>query len=281
MEDAVLFLLSSDYSPRYKQDILRCLAAPIGSAVQFRYDKVHIPRDVLEKLTSNATQFPLDGMVCSVASKGDGLLPIVPVRTVKVQRPRVHGETISLRLIVDQIALADAIEFTSELDTLSSNVNPRIKQPGGSPEGSYLFEAKMPSRIEVGSSVSLWERTVSALREQHAYKDEPFFWVALGIEDTDESLDTSELHTWRATTEPRRQYRLLIYHFQPRGGVRPNSKMEVSFGDLLQSVVPPDTKIDSRYELKSWWFTTNDNPQRPQPTLLRIRTANSWICTYP
>ncbi len=272
----MLILLSSDYSPRYKQDILRCLAAPKGSAVQFRYDKAHIPDDVLNKLASPTTQFPLEGIVCSVASNGIGILAIVPVRMVKVQRPRVHGETISLTLIADQIVFADPIQFTSELDILSSNKSPRIKQSGGNPEGSYLFEAKTPSKVEIGSSVSLWERTVSALREQHAYKDEPFFWVALGIEGANETLDTSELHNWRVAIKPRRQYRLLIYHFQPRGGARPNSRMEVSFGDLLQSVVPPDTKIDSRYDLKSWWFTISDGSQRPRPTWLRIRTADSW-----
>jgi len=52
--------------------------------------------------------------------------------------------------------------------------------------------------------------------------------------------------------------------------------MEVNLGSLLQSVAPPDTRIDSRYDLKSWWFSTSDNTQRPQPTWLRIRTADSW-----
>jgi hypothetical protein len=272
----VLFLLSSDYSPRYKQDILRCLAAPRGSAVQFRYDKVHIPEDVLGKLLNNATQFPLEGIVCSVASKGNGILPIVPVRKVRVQKPRVHGETISLQLIVDQVVLADSAEFTSDLDRLSNHKSPRIQEAGQSPEGYYLFEAAMPGKAEVGTNVLIWERTVSALRQQHAYKDEPFFWVALGIESTDQPLDTSELHPWPDLIGPRTEYRLLIYHFQPRGGARPDSKMEVTFGNFLQSVTPPDTKIDSRYDLKSWWFSTSDNTQRTQPTWLRIRAADSW-----
>jgi hypothetical protein len=272
----VLFLLSSDYSPRYKQDILRCLAAPMGSAVQFRYDKVHIPSSVFTKLTSTATTFPLEGIVCSVASKGNGVLPIVPVRKVKVEKPRVHGETISVALVVGQVVLASPTDFTSGLDRLSSNQIPRIKEGAQNPEGFYLFEAETPDKVEVGSSVSLWERMVIALREQHAYKDEPFFWTTLGIESTQQTLDTSAFHSWPISVEPRRQYRLLIYHFQPRGGPRPDSKMEVTFGNLLQSVTPPDTKIDSRYDLKSWWFSTSDNAPRPQTSWLRIRTADSW-----
>jgi hypothetical protein len=179
-------------------------------------------------------------------------------------------------LIVDEVVLADSVQFTRDLDELSSHVSPRIKEPGQKPEGYYFFEAETPAGTEVGSSVSLWERTVSALREQHAYKDEQFFWVALGIESPDTALDTSMLHAWPSTIEPRKQYRLLIYHFQPRDGARPNSRMEVSWGNLLQSIAPPDTKIDSRYDLKSWWFSTGDNAQRPQPTWLRIRTADAW-----
>jgi hypothetical protein len=271
----MLFLLSSDYSPRYKQDILRCLAAPIGSSIQFRYDKVHIPKEVFDKVTSNATSFPLQGIVCSVASSGDGVLPIVPVRTVSVEKARVHGETISVSLTMGQVVLADSPGFTIELDGLSGKKTPRIGESGGSPQGSYFFESESP-KIQVGSTVSLWEQTVSALRKQHAYKDEPFFWVALGIEDAAGVLDAAELHAWPRSIHPRKQYRLLIYHFQPRGGPRPNSKMAVSFGDLLQSVTPPDTAVDSRYDLKSWWFSTSDNVQRARTTWLRIRTADSW-----
>jgi hypothetical protein len=272
----VLFLLSSDARPRYKQDILRCLAAPIGSTVQFRYDKAHIPGDLFEKLTSDAARFPMEGIVCSVASNGDGVLPIVPVRTVRVQKPRGHGDTISVTLTIDQVVSADPAQFTSDLDKLSESKSPRIKEVGHNLEGCYFFEAETPGGTEVGSSLSLWEQTVTTLREQHAYKDENFFWVALGIERTTEPLDTSKLHVWPTAIDPRQEYRLLIYHFQPRGGPSPNSKMELSFGTLLQSVAPPDTKIDSRYDLKSWWFSTSDNTQRPQPTWLRIRTADSW-----
>jgi hypothetical protein len=272
----LLFLLSSDSSPRYKQDILRCLSAPTGTTVQFRYDRVHLPGDLFKKVTDDATQFPMEGIVCSVASKGNGLLPIVPVRRVQVRKPRIHGETISIALVVGEVVLADSAQFTKDLDELSKHKSPRVKGAGEAPEGSYFFEADVPGGTEVGSSVSLWERTVSGLREQHAYKEEQFFWIALGIENANTPLDTSILHSWPTRIDPRRQYRLLIYHFQPRAGARPDAKMEVTWGSLLQSVAPPDTKIDSRYDLKSWWFSTSDNTQRPQATWLRIRTAEVW-----
>lgn len=271
----MLFFLSSDYSPRYKQDILRCLAAPRGSTIQFRYDKAHIPGQVFETLTRKSTRFPLEGVVCSVASKGVGVLPLVPVRKVRVQRPRIHGETISIVLTIDEVVLANSADFTAQLDNLSSHMTPRITQEGQSPEGAYLFEAAMPSKTEVSTNISTWEQTVSTLREQHAYKDEPFFWVALGVESSTKTLDTSQLHLWPEKLNARQQYRLLIYHFQPRGGPRPDSKMEVSFGTLLRSVAPPDTRIDSRYDLKSWWFSTSDT-LRTLPTWLRIRTADLW-----
>lgn len=272
----MLFLLSSDYSTRYKQDILRCLAAPIGASLQFRYDKVDVSGTLFDKLVNPASSFPQDGIVCSVASKGTGVLPVVPIRTVKVQRPRVHGQTISVTLVADKVVLGDHHEFTKVLHELSGKKSPQVKEAAQGPEGSYFFESELPGGTELGDSVALWEKTVAALREQHAYKDEQFFWVALGIESTSKALDTSKLHSWPISLATGQNYKLLIYHFQPRGGAKPDTKMEVSWGTLLQSVTPADTRIDSRYDLKSWWFNTNDNTQKVQPTWIRIRSADSW-----
>jgi hypothetical protein len=273
----MLFLLSSDYSPRYKQDVLRCLAAPVGGVVQFRYDKVHIARDTLETLTSDKTKFPLEGIVCSVASAGIGVLPMVPIRKIRIfAKPREHGATLSISLVMEELILKDPGSFTEELDKLANQSTPRRLNEGDEPVGCYCFSASSPTGAQTGNTLAIWERTVINLRQQHAYKDEPFFWVTLGVEEEGKPLDTNVLHPWPVTLQPNAQYQLLIYHFQPRGGSRPNSKMEVSFGSVLQSVVPPDTKIDSRYDLKFWSFSTGDNPQRRNITWLRVRAADTW-----
>jgi hypothetical protein len=273
----MIFLLSSDLSLRYKLDILRCLSAPIGSTVQFRYDKVYVAEDTLKTLTDAKTNFPVEAIVCSVASAGVGVLPMVPVRRVQIaEKPREHGATLSMSLIMREFAVSNQATFGADLHRLANQNTPRRTSEGTDPVGFYCFSAEVPRELQLGNTLALWEKTVINLREQHAYVDEPFFWATLGIEREGERLDANVLHSWPAFLEPITQYRLLIYHFQPRGGPRPNSKMEVTFGTALQSVVPPDTKIDSRYDLKSWRFSTGDNPQRRLTTWLRVRTADAW-----
>lgn len=272
-----LFLLSSDYSPRYKQDVLRCLAAPIGSFVQFRYDKVHLSDGAKESLIGNKKVFPQEGVVCSVASKGVGVLPIVPVRAVIVTDCREHGATVSITLKMGDIALADPATFTQDLHQIAKKSTPQRLKEGDDPVGYYCFDAEaLPAGFQTGATLDLWERTVIILREQHAYKDEQFFWVTLGVEREGKEIDTDNLHAWPTSLEPNRDHRLFVYHFQPRGGNRPDTTMQVTLGDVLESVVPPDTKIDSRYDLKTWVFRTKANPQRTQKTWLRISPANAW-----
>src|SRR5579864_115801 len=272
-----LFLLSSDASPRYKQDVLRCLAAPIGSSVQFRYDKIEVSSVALSSLSGGNAVFPQDGVVCSVASQGIGVLPIVPVRKVSVLNCREHGATISITLRMAEVAIADPSNFTADLFQLTNQQTPQRSKEGENPKGFYCFEARsLPAGFQVGTSLEVWEKAVMNLRNQHAYKEEPFFWVTLGVEDEGDELDTDTLHPWPTFLRPRKDYRLLLYHFQPRDGKRPDSTIQATFGESLRTVEPPDIKIDSRYDLKSWIFSAADNPQRAQKTWLRIRAADAW-----
>ena len=46
----MFILLSSASSVQYREDVLRCLAASIGSHLQFRYDKKWVAVGILEKI---------------------------------------------------------------------------------------------------------------------------------------------------------------------------------------------------------------------------------------
>ncbi len=177
--------------------------------------------------------------------------------------------------------MSDPTAFTADLHRLTNQNTPRRVNEGDNPIGFYCFTAETPKNVEIGKTIKIWEKIVTALREQHAYKDEPFFWVTVGVESESKALDSNFLHPWPNALEPDKQHQLLIYHFQPKGGNRPDSRMEVTFGTALQSIVPPDTKIDSRYDLKSWRFSTTANPQRRLITWVRIRTADAWDLDLP
>jgi hypothetical protein len=267
-------LLSSDYSPRYKQDVLRCLAAPIGATVQFRYDKVHVSDSVLKKL--NGT-FPASAVVSSVATKGIGPLTLVPVRAVNVTSIREHGSTVSITLQMKEIIKADPAKFTEALDKLSGGESPRKRSEEASPEGKYFFEiANLPEGVQQDASLKTWEQTVSLLRDQHAYQDESFFWTIIGLQKEGEHLDSKALHPLPDTLPAGSGFDVLLYHYQPRSGQRPNSRLELSVGPEIDLVVPPDTAVDSRYDLKTWSCRTTSRSQAAHRSWLRIKTPNAW-----
>lgn len=271
----MFILLSSDYSPRYKQDILRCLAAPIGATVQFRYDKVHISESVLEQITGATCSGA--ALVCSVATKGVDLLRIIPVRLVGILSTREHGSTVSVTLKMEALLQAEPESFTQSLDQLSGGKSPRKKSEEAAPEGKYFFEiAHIPTNVQQGSSLRNWEQTVTLLRDQHAYQDEPFFWTMIGLQKQNEILDTTVLHPIPDALAPSSNFDVLLYHYQPKGGQKPNSKLELTVGPDIEMVVPPDTSVDSRYDLKTWACRTAANTQATHRSWVRIRTAGTW-----
>jgi hypothetical protein len=267
-------LLSSDYSPRYKQDILRCLAAPVGATIQFRYDRVHLSESVLKQL--GKLRYPAHAVVCSVASKGVGPLTLVLVRATEIVALREHGSTVSVILKIKEIANAEPTTFTTALDSSSNGESPRKKSEEASPEGKYFFEVPDLPTVERGLSLTTWEQAITNLRNQHAYQDEPFFWTVVGIQEEGRSFDASILHGLPDKLPPGSGFDLLIYHYQPRGGAKPNSKLELSVGPDIEIVVPPDLTVDSRYDLRVWSCRTAANTQSSHKSWFRVKTANAW-----
>ena len=277
----MLVLLSSDYSPRYKQDVLRCLATPTGGTVQFRYDKVHISDGVLEQLGGKLS-LPAPAIVCSVATKGIGPLTIVPVRAVDIVNAREHGSTVSVVLRMKEIVQADPAKFTAAIDKMSAGASPRKKTEDASPEGKYFFYIDtLPEGCEQKSNLRIWEQTVTGLREQQAYQDEVFFWTVVGIQREGEHLDPGTLHSVPDHLSAGSNFEVLIYHYQPRGGQKPNSRLELKVGPSVDLVVPPDAAVDSRYDFKTWTCRTSSNMQASHESWLRIRTSGDWELDIP
>src|SRR5262245_8496653 len=98
----MLILLSSSRRKRYRDDILRCLAAPIGTQVQFRYSEKLVEHPIWER----PDQFEgKPGLVCSVDLSTVGrACPIVPVRWVTVEKIYQHGTTMSVVLRIGDLA---------------------------------------------------------------------------------------------------------------------------------------------------------------------------------
>jgi hypothetical protein len=267
-------LLSSDRRPRYKQDILRCLASPVAATIQFRYDRAYLSDSVLKQI--GKLRYPADAVVCSVASTGVGVLTLVLVRAVHIVAVREHGSTISVILKMKEIANAEPASFTAALDSSSNGQTPRKKTDASDPDGKYFFEVPDLPIIDKGLSLTIWEQAITNLRNQHAYRDEPFFWTIVGIQKTGDSFDTNKLRALPDRLTAGSDFDLLIYHYQPKGGESPNAKLELSVGPDIEIIVPPDLTVDSRYDLKVWSCRTTANTQSSHKSWFRIKTSTAW-----
>lgn len=270
----MFILLSSASSAQYREDILRCLAAPVGSHLQFRYDKKWVAEGILEQIKKGTLGPSASGIVCWVDMEGNGPLTMIPVRAVKILQVNLHGRSLSMLLEMSDFHYAEPIPFTSEVFSLSGNASPQCK--AGKPEGKYFFEiSTLPPSLRTGTTVGDWEELVSLLRQQKPFQDEAFFWVAVGIETEGNQLNTEVLSRW--STEPiSKPFDLLVYHYQPRQAPAVESKLAVITSSDLVTIDPPELEVDSRYDLKRWRFEPVLDKYRTREGWIRIRTNNKW-----
>ncbi len=129
--------LSSGASPRYRQDILRALAMPKGTRLQFRYDLRWVAPAILDRLSAgsgNGTQC----LIAYIDQQDKTKIPeLVPCRLAKLSDAQTLGTTVSLGLVLDNLAYAEDLgTFNNEVKTASAGTLPAW-QPDGKIRGSY------------------------------------------------------------------------------------------------------------------------------------------------
>jgi len=285
----MFILLSSAATPRYKQDILRCLAAPLGAKVQFRYAKKYVADNVLQEIQGRLDNtIPLgDGVVCFVNTESPGISPLYPVRKVLIESVAIHGSTLSLTLRMRGFAYADPTLFTGTVGPASGNLSPR-KNEQGNLGGKYFFSIPDPGQGQAGHGVSVeetiaqWERIVEQLQGTPTFATEAFFWTVLGMGDPAQKVSRDEtFRTWNENLKPDVYRSLLIYHYRPQSGDVPDAKLAVKVGGPLESGSPEVIEIDSRYDLKRWFFRTESRDQVTHYGWIRIRANDTWDLDLP
>jgi len=268
----MLILLSSTSAARYREDVLRCLTAPVDARLQFRYRKSLISEDLLRR--AELGQLVGTGLVCFLDANGYDLLSIVPVRSVEVTDVRLHGTTISMTLEMKAFAYAETKAFTHVLGRAAKDTCPY--NADGEIHGKYLFEVKEAlTELHLSSSVEGWEKTVGCVRLQQAFQSEPYFWTVLGIEKEGEKISSEEFSRW-PNTPVNGGFSILVYHYQESGAPAPNSKLSLVVGKAVMNVGPDELKIDSRYDLKRWRFEPRTASYFPTETWLRFRVGDTW-----
>jgi len=269
----MIILLSSAHRPRYREDILRCLAAPIGTRLQFRYDIKHVQQNLADNVDSIAG----DALVCFIDNSLEGICPLLPVRKVSITRLRRHGSTISIVFSVADFAHQRPDDFTSEITKSVGGVNPR--KTNNIVSGSFLFSLdSVPSELTLTKDVSAFEATADALVKFEPFQQEAFFWSVLGVVKSGETHDSTEQTTSLPDKlDAKSDYELLLYHYHPSPPF-PDQRHRVSIacGGEIKSSDLTTIPIDSRYDLKSLAVRTGGARWSKRTGKIRVGQEGAW-----
>ncbi len=264
----MLIFLSSGDIERYRQDVLRALALPMGSALQFRYDTKWIGVKTMEEIRGGR----LVGQDLIVAyidqskpeeSVASQHIEVIPVRTGKVSAVAVTGDTVALEFTIGTMAHAsDLSAFNAELVSLSERALPKwVEQK---PEGKYCAElTSVPSKLDRTNGIGHWQKIVKQLAERDDFKEERAFFTVLGLLSGSErrKIAVELAHAdWKQKVAPNSDNDLLVYHFHPkppRRGAALTLSATVGEGLAIESNT---VSVDSRYDLKRIHVRSLDPP---------------------
>ncbi len=115
---------SSGAEPRYRDDIVRAMAMPMGCELTFRYRMKYLAHAVQEHL-KNGRITEGDRVLISYLDQSDRAKPVffVPVRFASVIEAPIVGDYVVLRMRVGELAHAADLEaFNSEVQARSAEV---------------------------------------------------------------------------------------------------------------------------------------------------------------
>lgn len=274
----MIICLSSGSSPRYRQDVIRALALPIGSNLQFRYEKRWVSDGLLKKIQDRSIvgqeviiayadqSIPDDGGT----PKGD--IQLVPVRLAKVTYAAVLGRTTLLIFSVGKFVFAsDLNAFNDEAMNLTGKSLP--KWVDGKPQGKYCTElSNRPTNFLEIQDLGQWEQVVAQLANRKDFEQERAFITVLGLMTEDEIREMgAELKhkPWVKELQANKNRELLIYHYYPTT-LPTDLQITIHTGPELKSQSSPTCTLDSRYDLKRFHLESGDPPFGSQGSWINI-----------
>lgn len=285
-----LICLSSGIEPRYRLDVLRLLALPIGTNIQFRYAEDLIPNHLLESLATNklaSTTVLLAHVDCTPEARHSDLkCPITPCRYARLNRSARIGHFFILSFILAEFApCSDLYEFDKQI----SSQRPTWNKAEDKIDGKWCFDwPEDHQTCPRVNSTEAWQHIITVLSQKRDFSTESFFFTVTGIYPRgSEELLVPESGEFNFRAD--RNYEARIFHFHPLGDMRTmptNSaliKVEVSSPQLV-SITAPNLPIDSPYDLKSFHFQASDSTKVQFAALvIRIdgRTDGKPIETQP
>ena len=298
----MLICLSSGDRPRYRQDVLRAIALPTASQLQFRYDRRWVSDRVLQMIEAgtivgqNVLIVYADQSRPADGSTPSGPIELLPVRLAKIVSAALPGQTVSLIFLLGSVTYAsDLGAFNNDVSNLTGHSLPRWADD--KPAGLYFTE--MPSRpttfVEI-DDLGHWEELVTQIASRRDFDGEETFFTVIGLTTEDEwnGMGASLRHLPWPKELPADAYReLILYHYHPSKSPT-DLVISVSVGPELRLESRAKSRLDSRYDVKrfrvrsgdpalgsqgSWINLTAEGAAVPGPFELeiRIQVSGNWL----
>ena len=274
----MLMCLSSGSRPRYKQDVIRALAMPISSELQFRYDTELVSDSVL-RMIEDGTIIGEDVLIAyadQTIPNGDvaptGPFEMVPVRLAKLASASLPGRTVSLIFSLEDVVYASNLQaFNNDVDNLTGGSLPRWVS--GMREGLLCTQlTNRPTTFVQADDLRQWEEVVTQLADRKDFSDEETFITVLGLlskRDVQAMSATLRHLPWpkELTADDHRD--LTIYHYHPS---RAPSTLAVSvdIGPQLGLESNRVSTLDSRYDIRRFRIRSGDPPLGTQASWVRL-----------
>jgi len=246
--------LSSGASSRYREDVLRALAQPWGSVLQFRYLQRYLAPGVLEKVQAAADKKEPQALIAYIDLSDTTKVPeIIPCRFALISEITVVGTAVTLQLELQEFAVAaDPSKLNDELRKKSQGTLPAWQTDGDKKraKGDYCLELSAEPTTTVRSDkLDDWEKIVTQLAARDDFKDESSFYTVVGINEIP-SRSVVPANRGRYDFQPGREYELSLYHFYPKDVPLRAGVILTTTSEWLRFTTNPELQLDSRYDLK-------------------------------
>lgn len=275
----MLILLSSGARRRYRDDIIRALAHPVGTQLRFRYGKSYVADELLALQRAKAL-VGHDALICHLADQKDGKPALlVPCRFVSVDLAELVGSSLILTLRAGAYAqqLDDtglrALMTPTELELL-----PTQGQDAKAPQGLFAFPIAAPLTSKYApdaAGAAAFEASAEALRAAgFGAADTPmaFYMVRALAKDSGKTETPVAATNGRYELAAGDRYALDVYSYAPDGDITPADASTLTLAaDDSEVKFSSETaaKLDSRYDLNRFRFSI-DQRLLSLPTGLRI-----------
>lgn len=270
----MILLISSDAARRYRDDIVRALAHPRGTELQFRYDLVHLDPALQARARAEGLG-GLAALICFMATdKQKKAVELASVRAVTIKRSELVGSSCILTLTAgDYVAPLDDAAIRAQLAPAEAALVPAWGAAANNPAGCFVLQVSKPvyaaQVTPAGDQLTEFEATAAKLGAFEAFDQTSgiVFYAVRSI-----VADSAPSYWWEPKVEAPRyahgqfelksgaRYTVEIYSYRPAGSrlAATTTKLVIdSDEELVRFTSAKEAALDSRYDLQRFSFTTD------------------------